>query len=89
MALAVATPVDPKAVQIVSSENVGNGDGTFKYSFETEEGTKVRAEGTLEGTGDEAYQVISGGYSYTDSDGKLHDIKYKADTNGYRPEVSS
>lgn len=48
-------------VPILRSENVDNGDGTFKYSFESGDGTKVFAEGTLQGTGDDSYETISGG----------------------------
>jgi hypothetical protein len=79
---------------ILSSEFVDNGDGSFKWGFETSDGFKAEQTGHTAppGTGrsgaeggDEAHEgggeVIQGSYSYKSPDGQLISVTYIADEN--------
>lgn len=53
-------------IAILSYENVNNGDGSYKFSYETENGIKAQEQGELKNKGtDNAIQTVSGSYSYT------------------------
>jgi Insect cuticle protein len=56
-------------IPIVQLENTQDHDGSFKYSFEDGEGTKVQQNGQLKYVNQEsAGEAVQGGYSYTVSD---------------------
>lgn len=76
-------------IAILSYENVNNGDGSYKYSYETENGIKVEEQGELKNKGtDNEIQSVRGSYSYTAPDGQLITVTYIADENGFQPQVS-
>lgn len=53
-------------IAILSYENVNNGDGSYRFSYETENGIKAQEQGELKNKGtDNAIQTVSGSYSYT------------------------
>ncbi len=53
-------------IAILSYENVNNGDGSYKFSYETENGIKAQEQGDVKNKGTEnAIQTVSGSYSYT------------------------
>lgn len=53
-------------IAILSYENVNNGDGSYKFSYETENGIKAQEQGDVKNKGtDNAIQTVSGSYSYT------------------------
>ncbi|KAG5867888.1 hypothetical protein JTB14_028403 [Gonioctena quinquepunctata] len=74
-------------VPIVNQTDETNPDGSFQFSYETANGIKVEEKGYVkEGkNASEKIQVIEGTVTYTDKDGKVINLKYIADENGYRP----
>ncbi|CAH2075272.1 unnamed protein product, partial [Iphiclides podalirius] len=73
-------------IPIVTEENfVYSHSGNFHYRFEGGDGTKVFEEGKLKTINNETGEVVQGGFSYTDKEGKDYSISYTADENGYRP----
>lgn len=76
-------------IAILSYENENNGDGSYKYSYETENGIKAEEQGELKNKGtDNEIQSVRGSYSYTGPDGVLYSVNYIADENGFQPQVS-
>ncbi|KAK3857453.1 hypothetical protein Pcinc_036286 [Petrolisthes cinctipes] len=69
---------------IVSDHREDQGDGNFKYSFETENGIKVEVEGK---PGSKGQSNMQGSYSFPLPDGTLVQVTYVADENGYRAET--
>ncbi|GAB0093175.1 pupal cuticle protein 20-like [Sergentomyia squamirostris] len=83
---APSAPQQPP-IEIVSYENVNNGDGSYKYSYETANGIKVEEEGEIKNKGTEN-EILSvrGSYSYTAPDGTPITVTYIADENGFQPQ---
>ncbi|RZC41156.1 pupal cuticle protein 20-like, partial [Asbolus verrucosus] len=74
-------------IPILSYENVNNGDGSYKFSYETGNGIKVKEEGELKNAGsDDEAQSAVGSFSYTAPDGQEIKIEYTADENGFVPK---
>jgi len=81
-----ASPQQPP-IAILSYENVNNGDGSYRFSYETENGIKAQEQGELKNKGSEnAIQSVQGSYSYTAPDGQLITVTYIADENGFQPQ---
>ncbi|XP_017785736.1 PREDICTED: larval cuticle protein 8-like [Nicrophorus vespilloides] len=82
------------AVYVVAAEEVGilhqesefNQDGSYKYNFESEDGTKVSEVGSVKNVNNVDVHVAEGSYSYHGDDGKDVVVQYVADENGYRPQ---
>lgn len=87
-------------VPIISSSQTLDGKGNFQYAFETGDGIKEEATGSLktlkvpiidpatgQTTGDQEGTGIvqQGKYSYTAPDGQLIEVTYIADENGFQP----
>ncbi|XP_057666746.1 pupal cuticle protein 20-like [Diorhabda carinulata] len=72
-------------IPIISYENVNNGDGSYKWSYETGNGIKAQEEGELKPGGEEGIQSAVGSYSYTAPDGTEIKLEYTADENGFVP----
>ncbi|CAG2053990.1 unnamed protein product [Timema podura] len=91
---ALAAPplqLDPKEpIPIVAQSNILNEDGTFQNSYESADGTKVEASGTLKDLGDKEgpSSVIQGSYSFVTADGQVFELRYIADENGFQPQAS-
>lgn len=82
---APAGPQQPP-IAILSYENVNNGDGSYKFSYETENGIKAQEQGEVKNKGSEnEIQSVSGSYSYTAPDGQVITVTYIADENGFQP----
>ncbi|XP_037088878.1 endocuticle structural glycoprotein SgAbd-2-like [Pollicipes pollicipes] len=62
----------------LSEENINNGDGTYQFSFQTDNGISRDEQG-------DANQV-TGSYSYTGDDGVPVSISFVADVNGFQPQ---
>ncbi|PSN39560.1 hypothetical protein C0J52_20616 [Blattella germanica] len=71
-----------KEIPIISYENAVGHDGTYKYSFESGDGTKAQQSGQVVGEN----SVITGSYSYVGLDGNTYTITYTADENGFAPQ---
>lgn len=58
--------------------------GAYDYSYETENGIKQEAVGTMKKYGDSEVLVMRGSYSYVGPDGLTYEVNWVADENGYR-----
>uniref|UniRef100_A0A8W7P7X2 Endocuticle structural glycoprotein SgAbd-2 n=1 Tax=Anopheles coluzzii TaxID=1518534 RepID=A0A8W7P7X2_ANOCL len=84
-----AAPAGPSQppIEIISYENMNNGDGTYKYSYETANGIKVQEQGEIKNKGsDNEIPSVQGSYSYTAPDGQVITVTYIADENGFQPQ---
>ncbi|KAJ2946977.1 hypothetical protein O0L34_g16323 [Tuta absoluta] len=93
VALAVSAPQKPggdQVVAILKQDFDQQPDGSYRYSYEAENGIKAEETGTLKkASGPDATDVIvaQGGFSYTAPDGTQINLNYIADDeNGFRPE---
>ncbi|XP_060517826.1 larval cuticle protein 16/17-like [Cylas formicarius] len=73
-------------VQIVSQESDISPDGTFRWSFETADGTKQEQSGEPKQIDKEVGVVIKGSATWNDPEGNPHSLTYIADENGYQPQ---
>ncbi|XP_042859361.1 cuticle protein AMP1A-like [Penaeus japonicus] len=63
-------------------ERVDQGDGNFRYLFETTNGIKTEKVGT---PGSEGQSNMQGRFSFPLTDGGVAEFSYVADENGYQP----
>ncbi|XP_043472300.1 endocuticle structural glycoprotein SgAbd-1-like [Leptopilina heterotoma] len=87
--LAAAAPIDdkPEPIAILRSSADGpNPDGSYAYSYETENGIKAEERGELRQIGEESGIAAQGSYSYTADDGSPISLTYTADENGFQPQ---
>lgn len=84
-----AAPAGP-IIEIISYESVNNGDGSYKFSYESANGIKAEETGDVKNKGSEnAIQTVQGSYSYTSPEGQLIEITYVADENGFQAQGDS
>ncbi|KAJ8732705.1 hypothetical protein PYW07_015304 [Mythimna separata] len=93
VAVAVAAPAQKvnysqDNVQLVSSVNDYEEPGRYRYGFEQTDGQSQQQEGAVvnEGREDESI-AVSGYYAWVGPDGVLYRVTYKADDNGFQPEI--
>lgn len=82
-----AAPSGPQEppIGIISYENVNNGDGTYMFSYETENGIKAEERGEVKNKGtDNEIPSVMGSYEYTAPDGQVIKVTYIADENGFQ-----
>ncbi|XP_050342292.1 larval cuticle protein 16/17-like [Nymphalis io] len=96
VAVVAAAPVEKETLQpkILRSEFDQLLDGSYSYSYETENGINLQEKGELKETIDEdnkphSVVVVRGSFSYTNDQGKLETITYYADETGFHPEGDS
>ncbi|XP_076750148.1 endocuticle structural glycoprotein SgAbd-2 isoform X1 [Xylocopa sonorina] len=61
-------------------------DGTYTFSYDTENGISVAESGRPQGTGQGQSEVVQGRFSYSAPDGTPITIEYTADENGFHPQ---
>ncbi|XP_064542632.1 larval cuticle protein 65Ag1-like [Drosophila montana] len=84
-AVALAAPAGPE-VQIVRSDS-DVGPESFKYGWETSDGSSAQAEGQLNNIGSENESLaVRGSFSYIGDDGQTYQVNYVADENGFQPQ---
>ncbi|XP_031345565.1 pupal cuticle protein 36-like [Photinus pyralis] len=74
---------------ILRFDNTPNaGDGSYQFSFETENGIKAEEEGHArpDSNQEEGGEAVRGSFSYTAPDGQQIEITYTADENGFVPQ---
>ncbi|CAK1553607.1 unnamed protein product [Leptosia nina] len=92
VAATLAAPQKPadQVIAILKQEFDQQADGSYVYSYETENGIKADETGTLKkASGPDSNDVIvaQGAFSYTAPDGTVINLNYVADDeNGFRPE---
>lgn len=73
-------------IPILSFINENDGDGNYRFSYETGNGIKAQEEGTIKNRGsDNEIPSVMGTYSYTAPNGEVIEIAYTADENGFQP----
>ncbi|XP_017783270.1 PREDICTED: endocuticle structural glycoprotein SgAbd-5-like [Nicrophorus vespilloides] len=77
--------VTANEVGILLQEAEINQYGSYKFNYESEDGTKVSQTGSLKNVNNKDVQIAEGSYSYHGDDGKDVVVKYVADENGNRP----
>ncbi|XP_063820961.1 endocuticle structural glycoprotein ABD-4-like [Ostrinia nubilalis] len=93
VALVSSAPQQKPADQVIAIINQDfdqQPDGSYRYSYETENGIKAEETGSVKkASGPDAADVIiaQGGFSYTAPDGTVINLNYIADDeNGFKPE---
>ncbi|XP_073944781.1 pupal cuticle protein 20-like [Choristoneura fumiferana] len=67
-------------------ENVNNGDGNYRFSYETPTGISAHESGSPRAQGPEGPAVTAeGAFSYRAPDGQQISVSYTADENGFHP----
>ncbi|XP_030035556.1 endocuticle structural glycoprotein ABD-4 [Manduca sexta] len=90
-ATALAAPQkSDETAQIISQDFDQQVDGSYRFSYETDNGIKAEETGTLKkATGPDASDVIvaQGAFTYTAPDGTVIALNYVADDEGgFKPE---
>ncbi|RVE42117.1 hypothetical protein evm_013229 [Chilo suppressalis] len=76
-------------IPILRYENVNNGDGTYRYSYDTGNGISAHESGSPRAPGPEGPAVTAeGGFSYRAPDGQQISLSYTADEKGFHPTGS-
>ncbi|KAK4879437.1 hypothetical protein RN001_007583 [Aquatica leii] len=63
-------------------------DGSFQWSYDSENGISASEQGSVKQIGNEAGVVVQGQYSYPSPTGENVVIQYIADENGFQPQGS-
>ncbi|XP_045468989.1 endocuticle structural glycoprotein SgAbd-2-like [Harmonia axyridis] len=72
-------------IAILKFNNENNGDGTYRFEYETENRISQQESGQLKNAGtDQESSVVQGSYSYVGQDGQTYTIDYVADEQGFR-----
>ncbi|XP_043287898.1 pupal cuticle protein 20-like [Venturia canescens] len=69
-------------IPIVSFDSENNGDGNYRFSYETGNGISAQETGQTQGD----TESVSGSYSYTGPDGVQYTVTYTADADGFHAE---
>ncbi|XP_041978512.1 pupal cuticle protein 20-like [Aricia agestis] len=73
-------------IPILKYENENNGDGNYKFSYETGNGISAQESGSPRAQGPEGPAVTAeGAFSYQAPDGQKISLTYTADENGFHP----
>ncbi|CAK1596360.1 unnamed protein product [Parnassius mnemosyne] len=73
-------------IPILKYENQNNGDGSYRFSYETGNGISAQESGAPRAQGPEGPAVTAeGGFSYRAPDGQQISLSYTADENGFHP----
>ena len=73
-------------IAIRSEQKDSYPDGSYNFSYDTENGISVSESGRPQGTGQAQSEVVQGRYSYTAPDGSPITVEYTADENGFHPQ---
>lgn len=84
--LALVLSLPQQQVPIVSQSEDVSPDGSFKWSYQSGDGSSQEQSGQLKQLGPEAGQVVQGSATWTDPQGGQHKLSYIADENGYQPQ---
>jgi hypothetical protein len=77
-------PIEQIAI-VRSQYNPPAETGLFDYSFESANGIKQEATGSLRLVDDTEVSVMKGSYSYLGADGQLYEVDWYADETGFHP----
>merc|ERR1712212_135206 len=84
---AVAVPApqfqEERDVLVLRDDRVDNGDGTFSYAIEADNGINTAVNGVV---GSQGQSNMEGSYTVTLEDGSQAVVRFVANENGYRAE---
>ncbi|KAH8380766.1 larval cuticle protein 8-like [Drosophila serrata] len=84
-AVTLAAPADQDVTVLRSDSDVG--PESFKYDWETSDGSSAQAQGQLNNAGSENEAIsVRGSYRYVAPDGVTYEVTYVADENGFQPQ---
>jgi len=84
----VRATAKPKQIAIIRNIlNPPTADPAFDYSFESENGIKQEAVGTMRRVDDSDVAVMKGSYSYVGADGQVYTVDWYADETGFHPSA--
>ncbi|XP_030757056.1 endocuticle structural glycoprotein SgAbd-3-like [Sitophilus oryzae] len=83
-----AVPESKEPVPILAQDSEVQPDGSFKWSFESGDGTKQEQSGVPKPAENGTIEAIQGSVSWTDPEGGQHALTYTADENGFVPQGS-
>ncbi|KAK3930046.1 Cuticle protein 2 [Frankliniella fusca] len=76
-----------KPIAIVRLDSDISPDGTFSYTYETENRISASAQGRPgNGPPGEEGQAVQGQFSFVADDGQTYSVQYTADENGFLPQ---
>ncbi|KAK4304216.1 hypothetical protein Pmani_023850 [Petrolisthes manimaculis] len=70
-------------IAIIHEHRETDGAGNFEYSFEADNGIQVESSGS---TGSEGQIIMEGRYQYLTDEGKLIEVNYIANEDGFQPQ---
>ncbi|KAK3891956.1 hypothetical protein Pcinc_004171 [Petrolisthes cinctipes] len=73
-------------VAILHENRETDGAGNFRYSFEADNGIQVESSGS---TGSEGQIIMQGRYQYLTDEGKIIEVNYIANEDGFQPQSDS
>ena len=81
--------VPNQPIGIVEQTFLPQVDGSFVYSFESDNGIKQQASGERKPVGEDGSDVIvmKGSYEFIGADGQVYVVDWEADENGFRPSA--
>ncbi|XP_034106951.1 larval cuticle protein 65Ag1-like [Drosophila albomicans] len=83
-ALALAAPAEEVKTLKLDSDV---GPESFKYDWETSDGSAANAAGQLKNIGSEDEAIsVQGSYRFVADDGLTYEVTYIADENGFQPQ---
>ncbi|XP_020808979.1 larval cuticle protein 8-like [Drosophila serrata] len=86
-ALAVAAPAAPQSEAQILRSDSDVGPESFKYDWETSDGSSAQAQGQLKNIGSENEAIsVQGSYRFIGDDGVTYEVTYIADENGFQPQ---
>lgn len=90
VACACAAVASPKSslVGIAKQESDVQPDGSYHFSFESEDGQGVEQTGHLKKIGEQLGAIAEGSYHYIAPDGTPINVKYVADEYGFQAQGS-
>lgn len=86
MAITLAGPLEQRPIAILRQASDVSPDGSYQFSYETENGIAASESGAPKPIGDEVPVVVQGQFQYTDNDGNPISLTYVADENGFQPQ---
>ncbi|XP_076271489.1 larval cuticle protein LCP-17-like [Rhynchophorus ferrugineus] len=78
--------VPGKFIAILRSDSDISPDGSYHYSYETENGIAAQERGSLKSLPEGAGTAAQGSYQYISPEGVPVSVQYVADENGFQPQ---
>uniref|UniRef100_A0A182Q632 Uncharacterized protein n=1 Tax=Anopheles farauti TaxID=69004 RepID=A0A182Q632_9DIPT len=82
--LAVVAVAANQNAKTLRYENVQDGDASYKFAFESDDGISRQEQGELK-TEEEGMNV-QGNFKFVADDGQEYEVQYVADSQGFHPE---